>query len=641
MRRRLALPLLSCLLIAAPAAPAASAAKPGAKPKPVPKPKPKPVPKPKPKPVPKPRPKPVPKPKPKPKPKPVPKPKSKKQLPKQGASATCPSEPERVTLGKRGGKLLKFTYRHDGDGCGVVAWIGTDRGRRPFRNPAEDGEITARASSVAHDSEPPSSLLGRALVRFTTKPQPESWVELDLGRHRVAPTHYTLRHYSSWDTEALRNWELRGSNDGIRWTTLRRHEDDTSLQKKGQRETWEVTGKAAQRRYRFFRVVQTGKNSNMHHYLALSGFEVYGLLETRAQEPAPAFAFAHDFDQNGVMYHLGTAGGQQAFKNPVTRGRVTVTSSSVMQDSEPPRALLDRRTLRFSTKPQANSWVQFALDGQRVRPTRYTLRHYSSWDTEALRNWVLEGSNDGVSWVTLREHKGDAALNKKGATHTWTLPTPKGEGYQLFRVRQTGRNSNNHYYLALSGFELYGDLLPGQPLAGRVYSHDFDQNGVMYHLGTDGGQAFKNPVTRGRVAVTASSVMQDSEPPRALLDRRTLRFSTKPQANSWVQFELKGQRLRATRYTLRHYSSWDTEALRDWVLEGSNDGQQWATLREHKGDAALNKKGATHTWALSGPASEQSYRLFRVRQTGRNSNNHHYLALSGFEIYGALEPAAD
>ena len=472
MRRRLALPLLSCLLIAAPAAPAASAAKPGEKPKPVPKPKPKPVPKPKPKPVPKPkpkpvpkpRPKPVPKPKPKPKPKPVPKPKSKKQLPKQGASATCPSEPERVTLGKRGGKLLKFTYRHDGDGCGVVAWIGTDRGRRPFRNPAEDGEITARASSVAHDSEPPSSLLGRALVRFTTKPQPESWVELDLGRHRVAPTHYTLRHYSSWDTEALRNWELRGSNDGIRWTTLRRHEDDTSLQKKGQRETWEVTG---------------------------------------------------------------------------------------------------------------------------------------------------------------------------------TLPTPKGEGYQLFRVRQTGRNSNNHYYLALSGFELYGDLLPGQPLAGRVYSHDFDQNGVMYHLGTDGGQAFKNPVTRGRVAVTASSVMQDSEPPRALLDRRTLRFSTKPQANSWVQFELKGQRLRATRYTLRHYSSWDTEALRDWVLEGSNDGQQWATLREHKGDAALNKKGATHTWALSGPASEQSYRLFRVRQTGRNSNNHHYLALSGFEIYGALEPAAD
>ncbi len=30
-----------------------------------------------------------------------------------------------------------------------------------------------------------------------------------------------------------------------------------------------------------------------------------------------------------------------------------------------------------------------------VQPTAYTLRHYSSWDVEALRNWNFEGSNDG------------------------------------------------------------------------------------------------------------------------------------------------------------------------------------------------------------------------------------------------------
>lgn len=26
--------------------------------------------------------------------------------------------------------------------------------------------------------------------------------------------------------------------------------------------------------------------------------------------------------------------------------------------------------------------------------------------------------------------------------------------------------------------------------------------------------------------------------------------------------------------------------------------------------------------------------MFRIRQTGVNSNNHHYLACSGFEVYG-------
>jgi hypothetical protein len=36
-------------------------------------------------------------------------------------------------------------------------------------------------------------------------------------------------------------------------------------------------------------------------------------------------------------------------------------------------------------------------------------------------NWVLEGSNDGVKWVILREHSNDWALDKKGATFTWPV----------------------------------------------------------------------------------------------------------------------------------------------------------------------------------------------------------------------------
>jgi len=29
---------------------------------------------------------------------------------------------------------------------------------------------------------------------------------MDLVDKMVSPTHYSLRHYSSWDMEALRNW---------------------------------------------------------------------------------------------------------------------------------------------------------------------------------------------------------------------------------------------------------------------------------------------------------------------------------------------------------------------------------------------------------------------------------------------------
>ncbi len=99
-------------------------------------------------------------------------------------------------------------------------------------------------------------------------------------------------------------------------------------------------------------------------------------------------------------------------------------------------------------------------------------------------------------------------------------------------------------------------------------------------------------------------------------------------------FDFKSRRVKVRAYTLKHYTSWDTEALRDWVLEGSNDKNNWTVLREHVGDTALNGKGSTHTWSVS---ASGSFRYLRVRMTGLNSNKHWYLALSGFEVYGDLE----
>jgi hypothetical protein len=372
--------------------------------------------------------------------------------------------------------------------------------------------------------------------------------------------------------------------------------------------------------------------------LALSGFELYGKVVKVGGSKPLSFRPAANGEDRGIIYHLG-ANKHGVFHNPVKIGAVAVSASTVLSDSSPPTSLLTRALLRFSTKAKSDSWVMFDLRARRVQPTHYSLRHYSTWDTEALRNWVLEGSNDRVEWVTLREHKADASLNKKGATKTWALSLPAAdEAYQFFRVRQVGLNSNNHNYLALSGFELYGELSPASARPMFAYQSDFDEHGLMYHLGTSGGHAaFVNPVKRGRVQVSASSVQHDSAAPHELLSRRALRFSTKAENNAWVMFTLDA-RVKPTHYSLRHYTTWDTEALRTWVLEGSNDGKRWTTLRDHKDDASLNKKGATRTWALSGPATNKAYRMFRVRQTGLNSNRHKFLALSGFELYGELMP---
>lgn len=180
------------------------------------------------------------------------------------------------------------------------------------------------------------------------------------------------------------------------------------------------------------------------------------------------FKYEHDFDVNGIIHWLGTCGGTQAWSNPCEAGFIKIKASTLMPDSLPLSSAVGRESVRCVTKPERNSWFRFEFSGFRVKPSHYSLRHYDSWDTECLRSWCFEGSNDGVSWVNIVSHRNDTALDEKGATHTWRVKKTGADGdgsdlskgmYRMFRVIQTGRNSNNNYYLPISGFEVYGRSL--------------------------------------------------------------------------------------------------------------------------------------------------------------------------------------
>jgi hypothetical protein len=176
----------------------------------------------------------------------------------------------------------------------------------------------------------------------------------------------------------------------------------------------------------------------------------------------------------------GTLNGARGWRNPSESGSgvtsdspplVKVTAASVQADSKPATAICGREVVRCVSKPVENQW--FALDfgaNVRVAVTHYTLRHYLSWDTEALRSWVFQATNDNEpkesSWITLMAHSDDRALNLKGQAYTWTLPSNSvtAAAYCKFRVKMTGLNSNKHWYLSLSGIELYGQLY-GNPFA--------------------------------------------------------------------------------------------------------------------------------------------------------------------------------
>ncbi|XP_053567838.1 E3 ubiquitin-protein ligase HECTD1 [Bombina bombina] len=176
------------------------------------------------------------------------------------------------------------------------------------------------------------------------------------------------------------------------------------------------------------------------------------------------FRHQHDFDDNGIMYWIGTnAKTAYEWVNPAAYGLVVVTSS---EGRNLPYGRLedilsrDSSALNCHTNDDKSAW--FAIDlGLWIVPSAYTLRHARGYGRSALRNWVFQVSKDGQNWTTLYTHVDDCSLNEPGSTATWPLDPPREEkqGWRHIRIKQAGKNASGQtHYLSLSGFELYGSV---------------------------------------------------------------------------------------------------------------------------------------------------------------------------------------
>jgi len=169
------------------------------------------------------------------------------------------------------------------------------------------------------------------------------------------------------------------------------------------------------------------------------------------------FHFQSTFDQNGLLYWIGTnEGTSNQFTNPATTGKITVTRSSEGYGKAEDAA--GRQCVHCCTNNIPNSWYSFDLgENNSIIPNYYSLRH-DNYPSYVLRSWNLEGSNDNMNWQILKEHRGDDSLQEiAGSSASWPLPNLKVP-YRYLRVLQTGPNSSNSYHLILSGFEVYGTL---------------------------------------------------------------------------------------------------------------------------------------------------------------------------------------
>jgi hypothetical protein len=98
-----------------------------------------------------------------------------------------------------------------------------------------------------------------------------------------------------------------------------------------------------------------------------------------------------------------------------------------------------------STINEPNNWIGVKV-AKPMAVQKYTLR------SPSLRSWTFEGSSDNVNWTTLKDHKHDYKC--KDGVATWEMKV--SEMYNLFRIRQTGKNAYGTHELVLSSLELSG-----------------------------------------------------------------------------------------------------------------------------------------------------------------------------------------
>jgi len=199
------------------------------------------------------------------------------------------------------------------------------------------------------------------------------------------------------------------------------------------------------------------------------------------------------------------------------------------------------------------------------------------------------------------------------------------------------------------------------------YEEDFDQNGLIYWIGSKAeNELWSNPAMDDvtptwtpDVQVTymmgpATSVHGDI---RNVLHRvskapggepKYLRVvcgdgSSSPRARGpvetgWFTVGLGATReIVPTRYTLRH-SDEEGGELRNWVLEGScalGKYADWSVLCTHENDESLQGPASVASWDIP-TAPEYAYRFFRVRSTGEDANGERSVSCAGFEIYGQM-----
>lgn len=183
-----------------------------------------------------------------------------------------------------------------------------------------------------------------------------------------------------------------------------------------------------------------------------------------------------------------------------------------------------------------------------------------------------------------------------------------------------------------------------------IYDHDFDENGVFYYLGTEGGRTpFRNPHEIGQIRVFSSSLGKGKL--SDLVNRELVNLRTQNEPNSYFGIDIgQDRQLIPSCYSIMNRAS-SSHVMLCWQLEASTDRVNFEVLdtrifltNDISMNAELEKErnmlkepGCTSTWGIDPGYKDKfpkGFRYFILKHIGRNSSGSYNMTISGLELYG-------
>ena len=131
-----------------------------------------------------------------------------------------------------------FVYESDYDGNGVVHWINTHYGTKPWRNQLKYYHNSNEFIAV-HTNKSSWRSAGTSCNMIADQPcnselcgRDGVWVSIRfMDKVMVRPTQYTLGCYTAYGCYGAypRSWAFEGSTDGKQWTLIKEHADDETF----------------------------------------------------------------------------------------------------------------------------------------------------------------------------------------------------------------------------------------------------------------------------------------------------------------------------------------------------------------------------------------------------------------------------